>query len=146
VVGAVVELDRDVYHLKAGNNAALHASRTPFSTGPINSLRDNASLDVVDELKVVFARDVLFTFLSGSTAQRLDAQAHVAVLTLAAGLLDVLCPLLGLLLDGLAVGHLRLADVCLDAELALHAVNQNFEVELTHARDEVSMSRRRSRL
>jgi hypothetical protein len=68
----------------------------------------------------------------------------VAVLALAAGLLDVFALGLGGWVDGLAVGHLRLADVGLDAKLALHAVNQNFEVQLTHARISVSWSRCRS--
>ena len=38
--------------------------------------------------------------------------------------------------DGLAVGHLRLADVRLDLELLLHAVDQDVEVELAHAGDD----------
>jgi hypothetical protein len=37
--------------------------------------------------------------------------------------------------DRLAVGHLRLADVRLDLELAAHAVHQDVQVELTHAGD-----------
>src|SRR5581483_833404 len=45
-----------------------------------------------------------------------------------------------LLVDGaayrLAVRHLRLADVRLDAELALHAVDDNFEMQLAHAGDD----------
>jgi hypothetical protein len=40
------------------------------------------------------------------------------------------------LADGLAVGHLRLADVGFDAELALHAVDDDFQVQLAHARDD----------
>ena len=38
--------------------------------------------------------------------------------------------------DGLAVGHLRLADVGLDLELAAHPVDQDVEVELAHAADD----------
>ena len=37
--------------------------------------------------------------------------------------------------DGLAVGHLGLADGGLDVVLALHAVDQHLEVQLAHARD-----------
>ncbi len=40
------------------------------------------------------------------------------------------------LADGPAVGHLRLADVGLDIELALHAVDEDIEVQLTHAGDD----------
>ena len=43
---------------------------------------------------------------------------------------------LDLALDGLAVGDLRLADVGLDVELALHAVDQDVEVQLAHAGDD----------
>ena len=35
----------------------------------------------------------------------------------------------------LAVGHLRAPDVGLDAELALHAVDEHLQVQLAHARD-----------
>ena len=40
------------------------------------------------------------------------------------------------LLERLAVGDLRLADRCLDAELALHAVDDDLEVQLAHAGDD----------
>ena len=38
--------------------------------------------------------------------------------------------------DGLAVGHLRLADGGVDLELAQHAVDQHLEVQLAHAGDD----------
>ena len=38
--------------------------------------------------------------------------------------------------DRLAVGHLRLADVGLDLELAAHAVDQDLQVQLAHAGDD----------
>jgi hypothetical protein len=38
--------------------------------------------------------------------------------------------------DALAVGHLRRADVGFDAELALHAIDDDFEVQLAHAGDD----------
>ena len=39
-------------------------------------------------------------------------------------------------LDGLLVGDLRLADVGLDLELALHAVDEDVQVQLAHAADD----------
>ena len=52
------------------------------------------------------------------------------------GLADVaLLDLLHRLADGLAVGHLGLADVGVHAELAEHPVDQHLEVELAHPRD-----------
>ena len=44
--------------------------------------------------------------------------------------------LLDLAADRLAVGDLRLADVGLDVELALHAVDEDVEVQLAHAGDD----------
>ena len=38
--------------------------------------------------------------------------------------------------DCLAVAHLRLADVCLNSELAEHSVHDDFEVKLAHTRDD----------
>ena len=67
---------------------------------------------------------------------RLDVDVHDAVLARTAGLLDELAlDLLGGAADGLAVGDLRLADVRLDAELALHAVDEDLQVKLAHAGD-----------
>jgi len=52
----------------------------------------------------------------------------VAVLTLAAGLLDVLAFGERLLANGLAIGHLRASDIRLHVVLAQHAVNNDFQV------------------
>lgn len=39
------------------------------------------------------------------------------------------------LLDALTISHLRSTDVSLNAELALHAIDDNFQVQLAHSRD-----------
>src|SRR5699024_8880966 len=68
---------------------------------------------------------------------RLESNAHASELTGTTGLLLVrVLELLDRLLDGLAVSNLRSTNVCLDLELALHAVNQNVEVQLTHTADD----------
>src|SRR5207248_6636578 len=54
----------------------------------------------------------------------------------AARLLDELAFHFDRFLDRLAISHLRRADVCIDAELALHPIDQNLEVQFTHARDD----------
>src|SRR5690606_27088926 len=77
---------------------------------------------------------VLGTVLGG---QRRQLDDDVAVLALAAGLLGVLVVRLDVAgADRLAVGNLRLADVGLDVELALHAVNDDVQVQLAHAGDD----------
>ena len=97
----------------------------PASTGPDVLARDHAALDLVDEL------------VAAAGARGLQGDDHVAVLTPTTGLADVLLlDLLDRLGDRLAVGHLRLADVGLDAELAHHPVDQHLEVQLAHAGDD----------
>src|SRR5205823_5567510 len=86
---------------------------------------DAATGDGVDEL---VARPRLL---------RLQADDHAGVLARATRLLLVgVLDLVDRATQRLAVGHLRLADVRLDAELALHAVDQHLEVQLAHARDD----------
>ena len=69
--------------------------------------------------------------------QRLEGHLHLGVLARATGLLLVgVVELLDGATDRLAVGHLRLADVGLDLELATHAVHEDVEVELAHAGDD----------
>src|SRR5205814_2912955 len=68
--------------------------------------------------------------------RRLELEPDVAVLAAAARLLDELAFGLERLLERLAVGDLRLADGGLDAELALHAVDDDLEVQLAHARND----------
>ncbi len=65
--------------------------------------------------------------------QGLDAQLHARVLAAAAGLFLVGVIVFRGLADGFAVGHLRLADVRAHAEFALHAVDNDFEVQFAHA-------------
>ena len=65
------------------------------------------------------------------------AQPDVAVLAPATGLADELAfDFHAILADGLAISHLRFADVGFDLELALHAVDQDFQVEFAHAADD----------
>src|SRR5262249_58418855 len=88
-------------------------------------LRDLAADDLVDEL---VARALL---------ARLDVDDGVAVLAAAARLADELpVDALHRLGDRLAVGDLRPADVRVDVELALEAVDDDLEVQLAHAGDQ----------
>ncbi len=56
----------------------------------------------------------------------------MAELAAAAGLADELALDLAGVADGLAIGHLRLADIGFDAELAAHAVDDDVQVQLAH--------------
>ena len=86
--------------------------------------RHAAADDAVDEL-------VPLALLVG-----LQLQPHVSILPAPARLAYELALALDLAADGLAVGDLRLADVRLDLELALHAVDDDLEVQLAHAGDD----------
>ena len=89
--------------------------------------RDAAAADLVLELVRLVGRDL----------ERLDRELDLRELAGTTGLLLVrVVVTLDGLLDRLAVRDLRLADVRLDAELALHAVDQDVEVQLAHALDD----------
>ena len=68
---------------------------------------------------------------------RLDRDLHLGELAGTTGLLLVgVVDALDRLADRLAVRDLRLADVGLDLELALHTVDQHLEVQLAHTADD----------
>src|SRR6266568_4227099 len=121
VVAAVGDLDLEVHHREARQDAALHGLDDALLDGADELLRDRAPDDDVLEFEAL------------ARLLRDEAQPAVTVLALAAGLADVAALRLHRLGDGLAVGHLRLADVRLHLELAEHAVYQDLEVELAHA-------------
>ena len=79
---------------------------------------------------------ILLTKSKPSPGRRLEVDVDDAELARAAGLAHELAfDLLDRAAHGLAVGDLRAPDVGLDAELALHAVDEHLEVQLAHARD-----------
>jgi hypothetical protein len=123
VVLAVDERRAQVDHRVAGADAVVQRLLDALLHRRDELRRDRAALDLRDELEA----------LAGS---RLEVDVDDAVLARAAGLADEApLDLLRGALDGLAVGDLRAADVGLDLELALHAVDDDVEVQLAHAGD-----------
>ena len=116
-----MQRDFDVHHRVAGEHALTQRfDNALFHRGDVLAWHHTA-LDGVDEFKA------LASFL------RFDLQHDVAVLTLTAGLTHELAfSFVHRLADGFAVGHLRLADVGFHAEFALHAVDDDFQVQLAH--------------
>ncbi len=97
----------------------------PFSIEGMNSLRDHAADHLVLEDE------------AGAALGGLHVDAHVAVLAVAARLAnEATVDVDDLLLDRLAVRDLGLADVGVDLELALEAVDDDLEVELAHPGDD----------
>src|SRR6478735_1849452 len=128
VVGAVVERRTDTHERVAGEHAVLHGVLDTSVHRRDVLTRDTATRDAVDEL---VHRAVL------GLAQRLEADLDLGELARATGLLLVRVVVLeDGTTDRLAVGHLGLADVGLDLELALHAVDEDVEVQLAHAGDD----------
>src|SRR5688572_26349858 len=120
VVRAVGQGDLRIDHGEAGEHAFLQRLVHALLDRRDELLRHATALDGVDEL-VALAR------------LRLEREPNVAILAASTRLLDELALGFERLLEGLAVSHLRLADRGFDAELALHAVDDDLEVQLAHA-------------
>src|SRR5690606_12405664 len=73
---------------------------------------------------------------AGARLVWLDAELDAGELARTARLLLVRVVVLNQTRDRLAIGNLRRADIGLDLELALHAIDENVEVKLAHARDD----------
>ena len=125
VVGAVEQGDLDILDRVAGENTELHRLLDTGVDRRDVLLGDATTGDGVDEL-VAEAR------LLG-----LDRDDDAGELTRTTGLLLVrVLVLLDRLAQGLAVGHLRLADIGLHMELTLHAVDEDVQVKLAHTGDD----------
>src|SRR5205085_2942594 len=123
VVLAVDERHLDVDHRVAGLDAGHQRLLDALGDGGDELARHGAALDLRDELEAL--ADV-----------RLDVDVDDAELARAAGLLhEAPLDLVGRAADRLAVGDLRAPDVRLDVVLALHAVDEDLEMQLAHAGD-----------
>ena len=121
---AVDDVDIDIDDRVAADDAVEHAFLDALDAGRDVFLRDTSAHDLVLDSETLAA-------LVG-----LDLDDDVAVLTASAGLLDQFSFAVGRGENGFLVGDLRFAGVRLDLELAHHAVADNFEVQLAHARDD----------
>src|SRR6185295_1511761 len=117
----VHDANDDVDHRVAGDRAVVPGLHDSGNRGLDDFLRNRTADDLVEDLN------------SLTLLVRLELDANVAVLALAARLPDELALGFGGLGDGFAVGDLRLAGGRLDLELPLHAVADDVEVKLAHA-------------
>src|SRR6185437_1290208 len=125
VIRPVDQLHLHVHHGIAGEHAVLHGFLDPLLHRADVLTRDHAAHDLVLEHEAL------------PRARRLHVDHDVAVLSLAARLADELpFHLLHALLDRLAIRHLRAANVRVHLELALHAIHDDFQVQLAHAGDD----------
>src|SRR5918994_4137058 len=127
VVGPVAGRPLDVDQRVTGDDTELHRLLDALVAGGDVLAGDAAAGHGIDELVSAVTL----------TAGRLEVDDDLRELAGPTGLLLVgVGDLLDLAADGLAIGHLGLADVGLDAELALHPFDEHLEVQLTHAGDD----------
>src|SRR5215470_9791338 len=117
------EPDLDVDHFIACEETTLHRIA--------NSLFDR--LDVFPRNRA--ASDLVLKHKT-FTGCGLDLDLDVTVLAATASLLLINFLTRSGLRDRFTIRNLRLADVCLDTKLALHAIHDDLEVQLTHAGDD----------
>ncbi|ABA49010.1 hypothetical protein BURPS1710b_3780 [Burkholderia pseudomallei 1710b] len=128
-VDVVVRTERQVHlHVddrEARQHARLQRILDALVDGRDVFARNHAALDLVEELVAL------------ALLVRLERDDRVTVLAATARLLDELAvDVLRRRADRFAVRDLRLADGRFHAEFTLHPVDQNFEVELAHARND----------
>src|SRR5262249_9877837 len=115
MVGPIEGRHFDVHHRITGDDTRINRFLDAFVDGRNELARNRSAHDAIHEL-ITLARI------------RFELEPHVAILTAATGLAHKLAFRLNLATNGLAVGHLRLTNVCLDFELATHTVDDDFEV------------------
>src|SRR5579872_620631 len=120
VVGTVEGRDLDIDHRISGDDTRLDR----FFDALVHS---------GDELpRNRTADDAVHEFITLSRVG-LELEPDVTILSAAAGLPDELALGLHFPANGLAIRDLRLADVGLDLEFALHAIDDDFKVQLAHS-------------
>ncbi|EAX47677.1 conserved hypothetical protein [Thermosinus carboxydivorans Nor1] len=123
MVRTIIDGNFDVHHRITGQHTVFHC----FFDAALDCwdifFRNNTTDNLVFE-------DKTFARLKG-----LDFQPAVAILTAATGLTDELAFRLDCLADGFTVSNLGFANVAIDLELAQHAVDDDFQVQLAHTLD-----------
>ena len=110
-------------HRISAEGAGLHSLLNTFADCRHIFLRNRAADD---------RRVELIKFLS-VRIHRLKLHFAVAILSTAAGLLDILVLLIHRLGEGFLVSNLRCADIRLDMELTKQAIHDDLKMQLAHA-------------
>ena len=126
MVGTVVDSRLDTEHRVAAEDTALRSLLDTFVDRGNELLRDCTAGHGVDKLVGLLCVCI----------HRLELDFTMAVLTLTAGLLDILGLDIHRLGEGLLVCNLRCADICLDIVLAEQTVDNDLEVQLAHSGDD----------
>ena len=113
MVASVIQGCLDVNNWITSNHTTIECLLNTLLHSWAVLLWHHTSLDFIEE------------FVALAWLVRLKAHPDITVLATTTRLLGMLTLRLGGALDGLAVGDLRLTNVSLNVELALHAVDQN---------------------
>src|SRR5437764_8261224 len=116
---AVYQAHFDVDQVIAGQVAALHRIMNTLLSRLDKLARNRAALDLVLENKTL-------------TGRRFNLELNVSILTTTTGLLLENLFARRRLRDGFAIGNLRLTDVRFHSELALHAIDDNLQMQFAH--------------
>ena len=113
----------------AGLQADLDGEPLVFGTPPVDqrAVRSGDRSEPADPVRLLDHRDAVIDLRCGTEVDLVAK--HTSSLVERVGVLDAAA-------DGLAVAHLRLADVGLHLELALQPVDDDVQVELTHPADD----------
>src|SRR5437879_10695921 len=121
MVRSIKERYFDIYHLISGDNTIIQCLFNAHFNWPDVFFRYHATNNGIDKFKT-------FAALIGS-----NLDPYVTILTMTTRLTNVFTLSLRLTRNRLAIGDLWPSDVCLDLELADHAVHQHLQMELPHA-------------
>jgi hypothetical protein len=109
-----------LFNGEARQHPAFERLGNAFFNGGDELLRNGAAVNLVQELEV-------FLLI------RLHAKLHLGILSAATGLLLMRVLVLGVVANGLTVGDLRFAHIRFDVEFALHALDDDLEMQFAHA-------------
>src|SRR5210317_906618 len=124
MVGTVVTGDTNVNQREARKNAIFGGLLSTSTNRRDILFRNDTTLDCIN------------VFEATARLKWLKTQPTVAVLTTTARLTDNLALHFNGLRDRLAICNLRCADVSLDFKLTLHTVDDDLQMQLTHAGDD----------
>ena len=121
--GTIGDPDNHINHGESRHHAVVGTFEDTFSRGLDEFFGNRSTHGFVDDLNA-------FALFS-----RLHLNADVTILALTTGLADEFPFAVRGSLDGFAVGDLWLSSSRLNLELALHAVADDVQMQLTHARE-----------
>nr|P35649.1 RecName: Full=Uncharacterized 66.3 kDa protein in hag2 5'region [Eikenella corrodens]CAA78253.1 hypothetical 66.3 KD protein in HAG2 5'region [Eikenella corrodens] len=121
VVRTESQADANIYHRITGYDTILQSVADTFMHRRDEFARNHTTFNFIDKFIACTTRLHRFHF-----------DHNVTILTFTARLFNVFSFGFHFFVDGFAVGHLRYTHISVHTELTLHAVHDNFQVQLAH--------------